>query len=298
MLEYKMPEEKIDGFWGHVAELTKRMKAVLFTFIVATIVMLILPGNTDFLATTQNYQPLMSVFLKEIRDVTLPPDVQLIALQISDPITLYVMAALVFSVSITMPVLAYEIYKFVDPALYPHEKKAMYPFIGVVSVLFVAGAFFGYFFLFPIFIYSMFPFFTAVGAAMMFSIMDFYNILFFTIIVSGVIFTIPAFFVLLVKFGVINTGMFRKKRRYIYAGLIAAALFISPGATPQGDLVLFISLALLLEVSFFVGRSYERNNGVQAPAALKLFSNPTCKFCHKEVDGDSNFCPKCKRSVR
>jgi Sec-independent protein secretion pathway component TatC len=111
-----MPEEEITSFWGHLAELTKRMKVVLFTFIISTFVMLILPGNMDFLATTNNYQPLMSVFLKKIRDMTLPPNVQLIALQISDPITLYVMAALVFGVSITMPVLAYELYKFVDPA--------------------------------------------------------------------------------------------------------------------------------------------------------------------------------------
>jgi sec-independent protein translocase protein TatC len=293
-----MPDEIINGFWGHVAELTKRMKVVLFTFIIATIVMLVLPGNTDFLATTSNYQPLMSVFLKKVRDMTLPPNVRLIALQISDPITLYVMAALVFSVTITMPVLAYEIYKFVDPALHPHERKAIYPFASAVSVLFIAGAVFGYFFLFPTFIYSMFPFFSAVGAEMMFSIMDFYNMLFFTIIVSGLIFTIPAFFVLLVKFGIIRTDMFRKKRKYIYAGLVVAALFISPGATPQGDLVLFISLALLVEVSLLVGRRYERKNAVQAPAALNLFSNPTCMFCHKEVDDNASFCPTCKRSIK
>jgi sec-independent protein translocase protein TatC len=293
-----MPEEEITSFWGHLAELTKRMKVVLFTFIISTFVMLILPGNMDFLATTNNYQPLMSVFLKKIRDMTLPPNVQLIALQISDPITLYVMAALVFGVSITMPVLAYELYKFVDPALHPHERKAIYPFVSVVSVLFVAGALLGYFFLFPIFVYSMFPFFSAVGAEMMFSIMDFYNMLFFTIIVSGLIFTIPAFFVLLVKFGIINTGMFRKKRKYIYAGLVVAALFISPGATPQGDLALFIFLALLVEVSLLMGRRFEQKKAVQAPATLSLFSNPTCRFCHNEVDRNSSFCPTCKRSIQ
>jgi sec-independent protein translocase protein TatC len=295
-----MPEEKITGFWGHIGELIKRMKVVLFTFIVSTIVMLILPGNTDFFAATNNYQPLMSVFLKQIRDSTLPSNVQLIALQISDPITLYVMAALVFSVSITVPVLGYEAYKFVDPALYENERKAVYPFVSVVSVLFISGALFGYFFLFPTFIYSMFPFFSAVGAAMMFSIMDFYNILFFTIIVSGLIFTIPAFFVLLVKFGVINTNMFRNKRKYIYAGLVVAALFISPGATPQGDLVLFIALALLVEASLLIGRRYEgkTNVDIQKPATLKLFSNPTCKFCQKEVESDASFCPTCKRSIK
>jgi sec-independent protein translocase protein TatC len=289
-----MPEKVVNTFLGHLAELTKRLKVVIYTFIIATIVMLVLPGNTDFFAMTGNYQPLMSVFLRTVREMNLPPNVQLIALQIGDPITLYVMAALVFSITITMPVLAYEIYKFVDPALHPHEKKAIYPFVTVVSALFIAGALFGYFFLFPAFIYSMFPFFTAVGAEMMFSIMDFYNILFFTIIISGVIFTIPAFFVLLVKFGVIRTSMFSRKRKWVYLGIVVLAMLITPGATPQGNLFLSIALVALFEVSMFIGKRYERH--ITLPS-IKLFPNPTCRFCNKEVDGNDSFCPQCKRSL-
>jgi sec-independent protein translocase protein TatC len=289
-----MPENVANSFLGHFAELTKRLKVVIFTFIVATIIMLALPGNTDFLALTGDYQPLMSVFLRTVREMNLPPDVRLIALQIGDPITLYVMAAFVFSLAITMPVLAYEIYKFVDPALHPHEKKAIYPFVAVVLALFIAGAFFGYFFLFPAFVYSMFPFFTAVGAEMMFSIMDFYNILFFTIIVSGLIFTIPAFFVLLVKFDIIHTKMFSRKRKYVYLGIVVLAMLITPGATPQGNLFLTIALVALFEISMFMGKRYERH---PATSSIKLFQKPTCKFCNKEVDGKSSFCPNCRKSL-
>jgi sec-independent protein translocase protein TatC len=289
-----MPEEVATTFLGHFAELTKRLKVVIFTFIIATIVMLVLPGNTDFFAMTSNYQPLMSVFLKAVRDMILPSDVRMIALQIGDPITLYVMAALVFSLSITMPVLAYEIYRFVDPALYQHEKKAIYSFVAVVSALFVAGALFGFFVLFPAFVLSMFPFFTAVGAEMLLSIMDFYNMLFFTIIISGVIFTIPAFFVLLVKFGVIRTSMFSRKRKWVYLGIVVLAMLITPGATPQGNLFLSIALVALFEVSMFLGKRYEHH--LTLPS-IKLFPNPTCRFCDKEVDGNDSFCPQCKRAL-
>jgi sec-independent protein translocase protein TatC len=290
-----MPEKLPNNLLGHFAELTKRLKVVIFTFIIATIVMLVLPGNTDFFGLTGNYQPLMSVFLKAVREMNLPSDVQLIALQIGDPITLYVMAAFVFSVTITMPVLAYEIYKFVDPALHPHEKKSIYPFAAVVLVLFIAGALFGYFFLFPAFVYSMFPFFSAVGAEMMFSIMDFYNMLFFTIIVSGLIFTIPAFFVLLVKFGVINTTMFSRKRKYVYLGIVVLAMLITPGATPQGNLFLSIALLALFEVSMFMGKRYERHPSMPQ---FKLFPKQTCRFCNTEVDNKSSFCPNCNKSLK
>ncbi len=237
----------VNSFWGHINELTKRMKVVLINFLVATFIMLLLPSNADFLGTTSNYKPLVSVFLNTARNYALPDNVTLYAIQISDPITLYAVAAVLFGAVFTLPVFSYEIYKFVDPALFENEKKSVYPFVAIVSVLFAIGAIFGFVFLFPTFISAMFPFFSAVGAELMFSIIDFYNLFFFTIVISGFIFTIPPFFVLLVKFNIIKTSMFKNKRKWIYIGMGIAALFISPGATPQGDLVLFLALAGLFE---------------------------------------------------
>lgn len=296
-----MSEQPVDSFWGHTTELIKRMKIVLFVFLVATIIMLVLPASTDLLALTNNYQPLVSVFLKYIRDMVLPSSFKLIALQISDPITLYVMASLVFSISVTIPVFAYQTYKFVVPALKPDEKRALFPFVSIVSVLFVVGAVFGFYFLFPTFVSSMFPFFSAVGAELMFSLIDFYNMLFFTIIVSGLLFTIPAFFVLLVKFGILNTKMFSNKRKYLYLGMVVLAMFISPGATPQGDLYIGISLIALFETSMLVARGFEKKRNIasfQMNPPFTMFSNPTCKFCHSETDSDSYFCPQCKRNIK
>jgi sec-independent protein translocase protein TatC len=296
-----MSEQPVNSFWSNVTELIKRMKIVLVVFLVATIIMLVLPGSADLFALTNNYQPLVSVFLKYIRDMVLPDSVKLIALQISDPITLYVMASLVFSISVTIPVFAYQTYKFVVPALKPDEKKAIFPFVSVVSVLFVAGVFFGFYFLFPTFVNSVFPFFSAVGAELMFSLIDFYNMLFFTIIVSGLLFTIPAFFVLLVKFGILNTKMFSNKRKYLYLGMVVLALFISPGATPQGDLYIVLSLIALFEASMLIAKGFEkkRNNiSFQMNPPFTMFSNPTCKFCHTATDSNSHFCPQCKRNIK
>lgn len=294
-----MPGE-LASFWGHVTEFIKRMKVVLATFIVALIVMLVLPGNSDFFALTSGYKPLMSVVLTYIAQGFLPPDAKLYASSMSDPITLYVYAGLVFAIGITLPVFAYEAYKFVDPALYPNEKKAVAPYVSAVTILFIAGAVFGYLFLAPSFIQGFFPFFDAVNAVKLFPIMDFYNIVFLTIIVSGVLFTIPVFFVLLVKFNIVHTRMVTGKRKYIYAGLGVAAMFISPGATPAGDLYLFIALALLFEVSVIVGKRMEHRNelGTQSFLQMKLFPSPTCRFCKSPTETNATFCPQCKRSIK
>jgi len=291
-----------EGFWGHVTEFIKRMKIVLAVFAVSLFVMLVLPGNSDFFATTNNYKPLMSVLLVYIGNMFLPQGAQLFANSMSDPITLYAYAAVVFAVGITLPVFAYEAYKFIDPALHPHERKLIFPFVIVTTVLFMVGAIFGFFVLAPSFIQGFLPFYTAVNAIQLFPIMDFYNTIFFTIIVSGIIFMIPAFFVLLVKFGILHTKTVTKQRKYIWAGLAIAAMVISPGATPIGDLYLFVALLALVEVSVFVGKIFEKKRGdANSQSQLsKWFSTPTqtrtCKFCNNGIETKSTFCPRCKKA--
>ncbi len=288
-----METKNPNTFWGHVDELVKRMKVVLFVFIISLVAILFLPGNLNFLTDLSNYQPWISIFLKSIRESVLPPNVKLIAVGFTDPIELYVLASVVFSVAITLPLFTYEAYKFIDPALHANEKKEIYPTITAVVLLFIAGAAFGYFILFPFFIWSMFPFFTAVGAELWFSIMDFYNVLFFTIIAMGLIFTIPVFFALLVKYGVVHTDLFRRNRKYLYLGLIIVAMFISPGASPQGNLFLFVPLALLFETSLFMGKRYEKK---RAKRQIELFADTKCKFCQVQLTSSSTFCYECGKS--
>jgi sec-independent protein translocase protein TatC len=293
---------KESSFWGHIAELTKRMKVVLATFLVSLFVMLILPANTDLFALTSNYKPLMSLLLTDISNRFLPSNADLFAGSMSDPITLYVYAALVFAVGITLPVFAYQAIKFINPALYPHEKRMIFPYVTAITFLFIAGALFGFFFLVPSFIQGFFPFYNAVNALPYIPLMDFYNIVFFTVLVSGFLFVIPVFFVLLVKFKIIKTRMISGKRKWIYAGLLVAAMLISPGATPMGDVILFIALAALVEISLFVGKIFELKNSDPDDSKSKLeawLSRENCKYCNTVVDREkTDFCPSCKRSIK
>lgn len=285
------------GFWGHVEEFIKRMKIVLGVFVVSLFIMLVLPGNSDFFATTNNYKPLMSVLLVYIGNMFLPSGATLFANSMSDPITLYAYAAVMFSVAFTLPVFAYEAYKFVDPALLSHERRMIFPFVAISTALFIIGAVFGFFVLAPSFIQGFLPFYSAVNAIQLFPIMDFYSTIFFTVIISGVIFTIPAFFVLLVRFGILKTKMVTKQRKYIWAGLAIAAMLISPGATPIGDLYLFVALLALVEASVFVGKIFEKKKGDGDSQAMlsKWLSPSKCKFCNSGIEENQSYCPHCKR---
>ena len=293
--------KEISSFWEHVGELAQRMKIVLATLLISLFVFLLLPGNSDFFAMTNDYKPLMSVLLTYISNMFLPPDAKLFATSMSDPITLYAYAALVFAIIITMPVFAYQAIKFINPALYPHEKRMIFPYVTAITVLFIVGALFGFFFLAPTFVQGFFPFYSAVGALPYIPIMDFYNVIFFTVIISGFLFIIPVFFVILVKFNIIRTRMVSGKRKWIYLGMVVAALLISPGATPMGDLILFIAVAALFEASIFIARFFEKKNTDNSPPKLLTwFSTPkTCKYCRAQVEASEfDFCPKCRRSLK
>jgi Sec-independent protein secretion pathway component TatC len=174
------------------------------------------------------------------------------------------------------------------------------PYATAITALFIVGALFGFFFLAPSFIQGFFPFYNAVDALPYIPIMDFYNIIFFTVLVSGFLFIIPVFFVLLVKFNVIKTKMVTGKRKWIYLAMVIAAMLISPGATPMGDLILFIALTVLFEASIFIAKIFETNNPYDSEPKLSIWLSrtKTCSYCKSAVDSEFGFCPKCKRAVK
>jgi sec-independent protein translocase protein TatC len=193
-------------------------------------------------------------------------------------------------------VIAYEIYKYVDPALYPEERRAIYPFLTSFTVLFLTGTIFGYKILAPFMIWAMIPFFRLAGVSLPFiNVMDFYNLVFITTLTTGFSFTLPVFFVLLVKFGILKTSMVTSRRRYIYAALYVITAVVTPDGGPLADIALFIPMVVLLEVAVLFGRRYEKNGRVyRAPAAKPVYLK--CRFCGGIMTTPSSFCPSCGKS--
>jgi len=297
MPEGEEPSEgRAMSFWEHTEELARRLKVVFYTLAVSTVVMMVLPANLSFFSNPfEFYEPLIAVILKTMRNQVLPPDVRVIGLELVAPIELYFIASLVFALAVTAPVFAYEIFKFIDPALYPHERRDVYPFLTSFIMLFVAGLAFGYFILAPSIIRATLPFFSAVGAEMTISIMDFYYLLFVTTLMTGLTFTFPVFLVLLVKYGIIETSLLRKNRMYLYAAIFIFVCIL----TPDGGLanfVLFIPMIVLLEAGIFFARRYEKKE--EWPRRIGWPREVRCKFCGTPIPPGTTFCPKCGKSQK
>lgn len=294
----KPPEGRLMTFWEHTEELTSRLKVVIYTLVVSTVVIMVLPADLSFLSNPfEFYEPLMATILKIMRNQVLPEDVKMIGLELVAPIELYVMASFVFGLAITAPVFAYQIFKFINPALYPHERKDIYPFLASFLTLFIVGLIFGYTILTPSVIRATLPFFSAVGAERVISIMNFYYLLFVTTLITGLTFTFPVFLVLLVKYGIIRTDLLTENRRYIYAAILIFVCIL----TPDGGLanfILFIPMVALLEAGIFVARRYEKEGIPRRVSWFPPREETRCKFCGKNVPLDATFCPHCGKSQK
>lgn len=287
---------RLGTMWDHLNELSHRLRIVLYSLIASTVFFMVFPANASFLRNPLAfYDPLIALVLRQVLKDTLPSGVQLIAGEITAPLEIYLIGSFILSVAVTAPVIAYEVFRYVDPALYPEERRAVYPFIASFSILFLVGGAFGYKILAPFMIWAMVPFFNIAGATPLINAMDFYDLVFVTTLATGFSFTLPVFFVLLVKFGILKTSYVTTRRRYIYAAMYVITAVITPDGGPLGDIALFIPMILLLELAVLFGKRYERKGAIYRPEPAKpVFTK--CRFCGELLTARSSFCPVCAKS--
>lgn len=272
----------------HFAELRDRLKICLISIGVATLMMLAFPAQIlnpmELLSGT--YKPLISTILQEIVKIVKPSEMQIIGGTITAPLEIYFIASLAFGLGFSSPIVGYEVYKYIDPALYPHERRLVYPFVIAFTGLFITGLFFGLFLIVPFTFRAMIIFFELVGALPIITVLDFYMTILIVAIATGAVFTTPVFIIILVRIGVISTNSIKKSRKWIYGiGYIVAAM-ITPDGGLFANLILLGFLIALVEGGILIAKRYEKKRAVEE----KL-----CPFCGGYI-GDKIFCPNCGKS--
>ena len=147
-----MSDDKELPIWDHLDELARRLRRILVSVAVATIVMASLPADLARIAKLDfsNYRPMISIVMEVIQDTLLPEGVNLIAFTWLDTFYIYVIVSIALGTLISLPVIAYEIYQFVSPAMFSQERRYVFSFVTVFSILFLVGAIYAYFILLPI----------------------------------------------------------------------------------------------------------------------------------------------------
>jgi len=153
----------------------------------------------------------------------------------------------------------YQLWAFVAPGLYRHEKKLALPILLSAMVLFYVGCAFAYFLVLP----AVFAFMTSVapaGVAVMPDIgryLDFVLVLF---LAFGLCFEVPVVLIILVSLGVVTPAQLAKSRAYAIVGaFIVAAVLTPPDVMSQ--MMLAVPMCLLYEVGIFAARLLSRREG-------------------------------------
>jgi sec-independent protein translocase protein TatC len=157
----------------------------------------------------------------------LPAGTHLIATSVVAPFMTPFKLALLAAIYLAMPVILYQVWAFVAPGLYRHERRFALPLFISSVVLFYAGSVFAYFVVFPV-IFQFFVATTPAGVEMMTDMtqyMDFAVLLFFAF---GLAFEIPVATVLLVRTGIVKRETLTKNRGYVILAIFIIAAFLTP----------------------------------------------------------------------
>jgi sec-independent protein translocase protein TatC len=157
----------------------------------------------------------------------LPTGATLIATSVVAPFTVPFKLALVAAVGLAMPFVLYQIWAFVAPGLYRHERKFAVPLLVSSVLLFYAGAAFAYYGVFPVMV-SFFVATTPAGVSMMTDISSYLDFIMVLLLAFGAAFEVPVATVLLVWTGLVKISTLTKNRGFVLLGIFIVAAFLTP----------------------------------------------------------------------
>jgi len=222
---------------AHLIELRKRLLNSVLALLLVFICLF--PWASDLYSLLA--QPLLA---------KLPQGGHMIATDVTTPFFVPMKVALMTAFLIALPYILFQVWSFVAPGLYSHEKRWVVPLVIASMLLFVSGMAFAYFAVFPM----VFGFITASapeGVAVMTDIDKYLSFVLTMFLAFGVTFQVPVAVVAMVKMGFITVAKLREIRRYVIVGaFIVAAVLTPPDVVSQ--FMLAIPLWLLYEAGIWV----------------------------------------------
>jgi len=228
-----------ESFLSHLFELRDRLIRILLS--VSIVFICLFPWAKDLYALLA--LPMLKV---------LPSGGQMIATDVVGVFLVPMKVTLMLAFLIALPYILYQIWAFVAPGLYDHEKKLALPLVTASVALFFVGMAFAYFLVFP----TVFGFMARIapeGVAWMTDIEKYLSFVMTTFVAFGVTFEVPVVVVVLVRIGIVELATLRQWRPYVIVGaFIVGAIFTPPDVISQ--LMLAIPLCLLFELGLLVAR--------------------------------------------
>jgi sec-independent protein translocase protein TatC len=230
-----------ESFISHLIELRQRLVRAVAAVLVLFVVLFIWPGSGyiyDLLAA-----PLMSA---------LPEGSRMIATGVITPFMVPVKVTALAAFMVALPYVLYQVWAFVAPGLYEHEKQLAAPLVIASTVLFLLGVAFCYFFVFGR-VFTFIHHFAPKSITPAPDIEAYFSFVITMFIAFGVTFEIPIVVIVLVRMGLVSVEKLRDARPYVIVGAFVVAAVVTPPDV-LSQFMLALPMCLLYEAGLFVSR--------------------------------------------
>ena len=233
------PETAQETFISHLIELRDRLLRAIIAVVGFTLGLVYWAKEIYALLA----QPLLSA---------LPAGATMIATDVTGTFLVPLKVTLMLGFLLALPYVLYQMWAFVAPGLYQHEKRLAVPVLVSSFAFFLIGMSFAYFVVFPV-AFGFFVGYTPPGVQMMTDIDKYLSFVLTMFLAFGLTFETPVVVVVLVRMGVVSLEKLRSIRSYVIVGaFVLGAIFTPPDVISQ--LLLAIPLWLLYEVGLFLAR--------------------------------------------
>ncbi len=238
-------KEKEVGFVSHLTELRKRL---INSLIFLSILFVICYFYSDHI-----YGFLVEPYANAVKNDEI--DRRLIFTALQETFLTYLKVSFFSAFFITSPFILIQIWKFIAPGLYTHEKKAIMPYLVITPILFLLGGLLVYYLIMPLAI-KFFLSFESLGINTNLPIQleakvnEYLSLVMKLIFAFGLSFQLPVVLSLLARIGVINSTFLKERRKYVVVMIFAAAAILTP-PDPITQIGLAIPLLILYELSIF-----------------------------------------------
>lgn len=179
---------------------------------------------------------------------------QLINVEVSAQFFVHLRCALIAALVLAFPYIVFELWRFVAPALYEREKKAVKKAFGLSSLLFYTGVLVGYFVVLPACLQFFMNYTVSDAVANTITLGSYISLFGSMVLLIGIAFEFPVVILILSSLGIVGKAGLRKSRAYALVGILTLSALITP-SDPISMLVLSAPLYLLYELSILLCRN-------------------------------------------
>jgi sec-independent protein translocase protein TatC len=227
----------------HLEELRRRLMIAGISWLVA------------FLACYSFAEKLFDIIAAPVRQA-LPEGSTLVFITAVEPFFTYLKLGALAGLLLSLPIIFWQIWSFVAPGLYNHEKRYIFPFVFASSFCFAVGTYFGFFFVFPTVFTFLIQFGTGSGElSAMLSMGSYLSLSSKLLFAFGLIFELPIVIFFLARLGVVDYKWLAARRKFaLVVGFVIGAVLTPPDVFSQTALAL--PFVILYEIGIWVARFF------------------------------------------